>query len=106
MAMRIAENVGQCKAVLENYYGVKFKGLMLYGSAARDELNLGSDVDLLVLLEEPFDYLEELRRIVDLLYAIQLESDRLISAKPAGFDQFDHGSIQLYRNAKREGTLV
>jgi hypothetical protein len=41
-----------------------------------------------------------------LLYPIQLGSDRLISAKPALQDEFERGSLQLYRNAKREGTLV
>jgi hypothetical protein len=43
---------------------------------------------------------------VDLLYPIQLASDRLISAMPAAVDEFERGDIQLYRNAKREGVNV
>jgi hypothetical protein len=35
-----------------------------------------------------------------------LESDRLISAKPASLDEFERGIIQLYRSAKREGVAV
>jgi hypothetical protein len=35
-----------------------------------------------------------------------LESEQLISAKPAPLDDFERGVIQLYRNAKREGVLV
>jgi signal transduction histidine kinase len=58
------------------------------------------------LLNNPFDYFAELRQIVDVLYPVQLESDRLISAKPALVDEFEEGSIQLYRNARREGVLV
>jgi len=65
-----------------------------------------SDIDLLVLLNRPFDYFRELRRIVELLYPAQLESEQLISAKPALVDEFEQGVIQLYRNAKREGKLV
>ncbi len=42
----------------------------------------------------------------DGLYPVQLESDQLISAKPAPLDDFEHGVIELYRNAKREGVLV
>jgi len=42
-----------------------------------------------VLLSQPFDYLQELRRIVELLYPIQLDSDQLISAKPAPLDEFE-----------------
>jgi len=96
----------RCKRTLERNYGPHFKGLISYSSAARHESGPGSDVDLLVLLSQPFDYFVELRRIVDLLYPIQLESDRLISAKPAPVDDFERGRLQLYRNAKREGVIV
>jgi hypothetical protein len=44
--------------------------------------------------------------IIDLLYPIQLECGRLISAKPTLLSDFEQGRIQLYRNAKREGLLV
>lgn len=73
---------------------------------ARDQASPASDIDVLVLLNPPFDYFCELRRIVELLYPLQLESDKLISAKPAPSDEFEHGSIQLYRTAKREGVPV
>jgi hypothetical protein len=65
-----------------------------------------SDIDLLVLLSKPFDYFLELRHIIDVLYPIQLESEQLISAKPVAPDEYERGSIQLYRNAKREGIQV
>jgi len=104
--MSIKEIVQKCQAALEDYYGSRFKGLVLYGSIARDQASLDSDIDLLVLLSKPFDYFQELRIIIDLLYPIQLDTDRLISAKPAPFDEFEAGSIQLYRNAKREGILL
>jgi len=104
--MAITEVVQKCRAVLESYYGNRFKGLVLYGSFARDQASLYSDIDFLVLLNKPFDYFQELRRIIYLLYPIQLETDKLISAKPAPFDEFENGSIQLYRNAKREGILL
>ena len=104
--MATGKAVKQCRAILERYYGSRFKGLLLYGSTARATSSRSSDIDVLVLLSEPFDYFQELRRIVDLLYCVQLESDRLISAKPAPVDEFERGSIRLYRNAKREGVLV
>ena len=104
--MTVTEVLERCKVVLESNYGSQFNGLILYGSVARNQASPASDIDLLVLLGQPFDYFRELRRIVELLYPIQLESDQLISAKPAPLDEFEHGSIQLYRNAKREGVLV
>lgn len=104
--MTIAEVARRCQIALESHYGSRFKGLVLYGSVARDQAGTASDIDLLVLLGKPFDYFQELRLIIDLLYPIQLDTDQLISAKPAPLDEFENGSIQLYRNAKREGILL
>ena len=97
----VQDIIQRCKRVLESHYGDRFQGLVLYGSMAREQAALSSDIDLLVLLSEPFDFFQELRRIVDLLYDVQLESEQLISAKPAAAEAFDRGSIQLYRNARR-----
>lgn len=104
--MTLAEVLERCKAVLEAEYRTRFKGLILYGSTARRQPGPTSDIDLLVLLDPPFNYFRELRTIVEVLYPIQLECDRLISAKPAAWDDFERGAIQLYRNAKREGIPV
>jgi predicted nucleotidyltransferase len=102
----VDEVASQCRTLLEHHYGSQFKGLVLYGSVARGEAGPSSDIDMLVLLDAPFDYFRELRRIVELLYPVQLETDRLISAKPAPLDEFEQGRFQLYRNAKREGVLL
>lgn len=96
----------KCKEILSHYYGSRLKGIILYGSAARGDAVPSSDIDLLVLLSAPVDYFAELRQIVDLLYPIQLESEQLISAKPALASDFEMGSISLYRNARREGVAV
>jgi len=104
--MRVAQTVERCRKTLQDHYGAQFEGLILYGSVARKQAHPSSDIDLLVLLNQPFDYFRELRQIVDLLYPVQLESDRLISAKPAPVNEFESGSLQLYRNAQREGVRV
>lgn len=104
--MALTEVLRSCKTILENHYGAQFKGLILYGSMAHSQANPTSDIDLLVLLRKPFDYFRELRSIIELLYPVQLESEQLISAKPAPLDDFELGVIQLYRNAQREGMLV
>lgn len=103
---KLSDVVEKCKAALENHYGSRFQGLILHGSVARNQSDSTSDIDLLVLLGKPFDYFAELRQVVEVLYPVQLESERLISAKPVPPDEFERGSIQLYRNAKREGIRV
>jgi predicted nucleotidyltransferase len=98
--------VQKCKEVLARYYGSQLKGVILYGSLARGEGDPASDIDLLVLLSAPVDYFAELRQIVDLLYPIQLESEHLISAKPALASDYEVGTLSLFRNARREGVTV
>ena len=96
----------RCKKILAGHYGSRLKGLILYGSIAREQTSAGSDIDLLVLLSKPFNHFHELRQIVDLLYPVQLDSEQLISAKPAALDEFEQKASQLYRNAKREGLFL
>ncbi len=98
--------ISRCKGLLESHYASQFQGVVLYGSIARNQADSSSDIDLLVLLRPPFEYLVELQHIIDLLYPVQLESDRLISAKPASSEEFEQGTRQLYRIAKREGAVV
>jgi len=100
------EVVRKCKAALESHYGAQFNGLVLYGSMARHQDDSKSDIDLLVLLSKPFDYFEEMRKVIEILYPIQLDSEQLISAKPVSTNGFERGTIQLYRNAKREGIFI
>jgi predicted nucleotidyltransferase len=98
--------IGQCEQILKEHYKGQFRGLVLYGSSAVGQADASSDIDLLVLLADPFDYFMELRRIIELLYPIQLESDRLISAKPVSIAEFEEGKLALYRIAKREGQAL
>lgn len=106
MAVPAIEVERRCKRILESYYGARFKSLILYGSVARNQADASSDIDLLVLLSQPFDYVDELRQIIEILYPVQLQSEQLISAKPAPVDEFEQGRLQLYRSAKREGLAI
>jgi uncharacterized protein len=96
----------RCKAILEEHYGPNLIGVVLYGSRARGEHDHESDLDLLVLLKEPFSTLEEVWTIATLLYPLQSEIDYVISAIPVLAADFYSGAIQLYRNAKAEGIAV
>ena len=96
----------KCKIVLRDHYKERFKGLVLYGSIARDQADISSDIDMLVLLNQPFDFFKELRTISELLYPVQLESEKLISVKPVLEKDYGEGKLQLYRNAKRDGVAI
>jgi len=98
--------LGRCREVLLGHYGVQLEQVVVYGSMAQDTADAQSDIDLLVLLRSPFEHATELRRIVDLLYPVQLETERMISAKPASSADFEGGTIQLYRNLRHWGLAI
>lgn len=102
----LATTLARARAALEAHYGSRLAGVVLYGSIARGTAEPESDIDLLVLLRGELDFFQELRTLVDLLYPIGLDSDRLISAKPSAVRDFEAGTIQLYRNVAREGLAI
>jgi predicted nucleotidyltransferase len=102
----ISPTLTACKQALQDHYGDRLQGLVLFGSAARQAMTPHSDIDLLVLLEPPLNYFEELRTIVDVLYPLQLEASHWISAKPATPEELKAGITQLYRNIRQEGIRL
>ena len=98
--------IKRCAEIIREAYGDRLAGIVLYGSVARGEDGPESDIDLLVLLHGEYGLFDEIQRLVDILYDLQLESGRLISALPARAGEYRTGAIQLYRNATKEGVLL
>ena len=91
---------------LEDVYGDRLRGVVLYGSHARGEAEEDSDIDLMVLLDGPVAFGEELRKIIRTLYPLQLEIIHPVHATPVDIDVYEAGEFALYRNAKTEGILL
>lgn len=97
------ELLPRIKAALTAEYGDRLKGVVLYGSTARGEAERESDIDLLVILDGPFQLGKELETIIHALYPLQLEVLRPIHAMPVSEKDYMSGEYALYRNARREG---
>ena len=98
--------LNKCKEMLRSAYSDQLVDLILFGSVARHEDNQESDIDLLLLLKQPFDYWVEVRKTVDLLYPLQLESSQYISVKPALYADYQRERFNLYKNIKRDGISI
>lgn len=98
--------LGACDKTLRAHYGSRYRGLQFFGSLARGEGTPESDIDVLVLLQEPLDVFQELHHLTEMLYPIQLETERLISAKPVPAGEFYKGSLAFYRHALSEGKRI
>lgn len=96
----------QIKLRLNAVFQERLRGVLLYGSEARNEAREDSDVDLMVLLADPVRLGRDLDAIVEALYPVQLEIDAPIHATPVSADTFEAGEWSLYRNARREGVFL
>ena len=94
------------KVLLQQAYGDRLRGVVLYGSEARRQAEPDSDLDILVLLEGPVEFGRELRKIIDTLYDLQLEILRPLHAMPVTASDFEAGKYSVYRNAKAEGIFA
>jgi len=104
--MTTTELLGEVRERLRRAHGQRLRGLVLYGSEARGQADEQSDIDLLVLLEDPVDYGRDLETNLEALYPLSLQVGRRISAKPVSATEYDTVDCPLYRNAHREGIVA
>jgi predicted nucleotidyltransferase len=92
------------KSCLQAVYGDRLGGVVLYGSEARGEATTpDSDVDILVILTGPVALGRELRTIIEALYPLQLEMDRVLEAFPVDEADYLRGEYASYRNVQKDG---
>jgi predicted nucleotidyltransferase len=91
---------------LEKAFQERFRGVLLFGSEAREQAGEDSDLDLMVLLDAPIQLGRDLETIVEALYPLQLKVDRPIHALPVSSDAFEAGQYGIYRSARREGLYL
>lgn len=96
----------EIKPALEEIYGNRLKGIILYGSYARGEATEGSDIDLLILLENVNNAWEEREKAADLIWKLDLKYNTVISILPVDEKDFQTRRKLIYLNAKREGVFL
>ena len=102
----IEEILGKAKTILQNIYGKRLKKIILYGSYARGEAVEGSDIDLILLLENIDDPVVELEKCSKEIHKLDLIYDTLISVILIGVDQYMKRRLPIILNSKKEGIVI
>ncbi len=94
------------KRELVQIYGPRFRQMILYGSYARGDAQEGSDVDILLVLEDAGDPLGERERLSEMLWQFALQYDAVLSVLPVDAGLFASRQKPLFLNVKREGVVI
>ena len=91
---------------LSQHYQERLDQVILFGSYARGEATSDSDIDILVILEEPVDATTELQQTSELVAELCLEHNVLISRLFLSRSRYETENSPLLNNIRREGVLL
>ncbi len=97
--------IAATKAIQQQCGGAK---VILYGSAARGENDMYSDIDLLILTPTQIDRIQR-DKIWDVLYDISLSRDVILSSFIESLENWQtrrYEILPLYQNIQREGIII
>jgi len=104
MDPQIAELLHTLRRAFSRELGEQFESMFLYGSRARGEARPDSDVDVLVVVNGPFDYEDLIQRTSDVVSALSLEHDLVISRAFVSVEQFARECSPFLLNVRREAV--
>lgn len=91
---------------LGTLYGPRLRNVVLFGSYAREDAEEGSDIDLLVVLDDFDDAEAEHARVSPIAAQVSLEHDVLISCMVYRESEYHRWNTPLLLNVRKEGVLV
>jgi predicted nucleotidyltransferase len=94
------------KTYLVNEYQDQLDRVILFGSQARQEATPASDIDVLIVLNDPMSPSEELRRTSEFTAQLCLEHDVLISRFFLPRSRYETENSPLLRNIRQEGIAL
>lgn len=91
---------------LKQEYQDRLECVILFGSRARGDANTASDIDVLIVLEDPVDASAELDRTSHFVAQLCLDHHRLISRLFMTRSRFETENSPLLRNIRSEGIVL
>lgn len=95
------------KKGLSEIYSDQLKAVYLFGSYARgDARPPDSDIDVMIVLKDEFNYREAQKRSIDFVASLCLENDVVITRKFASEKKFEESNMPLFLNVRAEGLAI
>ncbi|ASC73245.1 hypothetical protein XM38_042070 [Halomicronema hongdechloris C2206] len=94
------------KQYLQEHYQDRLNQVVLFGSHARQQATENSDIDILVVLDDPVDASAEGRRTSEFIAQLCLEHDLLISCLFLPTSRYQTENSPLLRNIRQEGIVL
>ncbi|HIK09121.1 MAG TPA: nucleotidyltransferase domain-containing protein [Oscillatoriaceae cyanobacterium M33_DOE_052] len=106
MDQKIEEIVKKTSQEIKNIYGNQLDRIILFGSQARGDARPDSDIDVLIVLKNSFNYFQESQRISEPIAELCLEYNVLISCAFATLQKYQEYDSGFFRNIRREGVII
>ena len=105
-AEKLNEILKELRTGLAEVLGSQLEAVYLYGSHARGEATSDSDIDVLIVIRDDFDYGEMLDRTINLVADLSLEHDVVISRAFISKERFKNEMSPFLMNVRREAVLA
>jgi predicted nucleotidyltransferase len=106
MADEIKSLLKELKVGLRKIYGDQFRSVYLFGSRARGDADVDSDVDVLIVLSDFQKYGAELRRTGELIGKLSLDYGETVSVIFSREQEWKHDKLPLLMNIRAESIAV
>ena len=104
------QNLDRIVALVKQWFSEQYQEnldeLILYGSQARGDAQEYSDIDVLVVLKQAFNYREEIERTSQFIADLSLEYDTVISRAFISAQRFQDENSPFLLNVRREGISL
>ena len=100
------EILAEIKRRLTEAYGERLRGIIVYGSEARDESGPDSDIDVMVLLDGAIAVWDDIATGVSATYDLAVAIGRPIHPTPGTVHHLESSDFPFYCSVRGEGVRL